>query len=115
MGYRVKGTPVAVSLGPEGGSQVVQFIDAGGTLPRDIADVQVKHLLMTGLIEAVNGDPEPDLDPVVGADVEPAAPAPEALTVESMTVEQLKAHLTGQGIPFDGVALKADLLALAQQ
>lgn len=128
----MKGTPVAVSLGPEDGSQVVQFIDAGGTLPRDIADVQVKHLLMTGLIEAVNADPEPDLEPVVGADVEPGAPAPRkgrtpprgkpgapadrGKELADLTVDQLRAEAAARGIEVpEGITDPADLVAILEQ
>ena len=126
MGYRVKGTPVAVSLGPEGGTQVVQFIDAGGTLPPDIADVQVNHLLMTGLVEAfddgleVEVDTEPDA-PAPRKGRTPArgkagAPADRGKELAGLTVDQLRAEASARGIEVpEGVTDPADLVALLEQ
>lgn len=132
MGYRVKGTPVAVSLGPDGGTQVVQFIDAGGTLPPDVADVQVKHLLTMGLIEAVSTVPEPDLEPAGDTVPEPVAPAPRkgrtpprgkaaapaegGKELADLTVDQLRAEAAARGIEVpEGVTDPADLVAILEQ
>ena len=84
------------------------YVVRGARLPDTATERSIARLLDRGLIAEVDA-PQPVEEP-------PAEPAePETPALDAMTVEQLKAHLTGQGIPFDGVALKADLLALAQQ
>ena len=101
MAYSVTAPMVAISVPIGARTSQVRFLEQGSLLPEGVEDAQIAHLLSMGMIAEV----EPTAEPA----------APEAPALDAMTVEQLKAHLTGQGIPFEGVTLKADLLALAQQ
>ena len=127
MGYRVKGTPVAVSLGPEDGSQVVQFIDAGGTLP-SVPEAQVKHLLLVGLIEAVDDGPSDAPAADGGSDQTGASEAPrkgrasrskaaaQDEDLSELAVEQLLAQAAARGIEVpEGITDRADLIAILSQ
>lgn len=123
----MKGTPVAVSLGPEDGSQVVQFIDAGGILP-SVPEAQVEHFLLVGLIEAIDDGPSdaPAADgesdqtgapeaPRKGRASRSKAPARDE-DLSELAVEQLLAQAAARGIDVpDGVTDRDDLIALLNQ
>ena len=98
MAYSVTAPMVAISVPIGARTSQVRFLEQGSLLPEGVEDAQIAHLLSMGMIAEAEQD------------AELAEPA-----VDAMTVEQLKAYLTERGIPFEGVTLKADLLALAQQ
>ena len=99
MTYVAKGTPVAVSLGPEGGSQTVVLVDAGGVLPEDVSDAQLKHLTSVGLIELL-AEPEPELE---------TPPAERALG--ALTGAELDALAKAENVDLAGARNKADKVA----
>ena len=108
MQHIVTAPMVAVSVPLGAHTSQVRFLELGSVLPEGVDEVTLKHLLSVGMVVEVDA-PQPVEEPTA----EPAVP--EAPALDAMTVEQLKAYLTERGIPFEGVTLKADLLALAQQ